>query len=81
MKLRCGLHKFFCADEAASWVSAIIDYELLDGRVLHDLIILIHGFKVICNLTCSPPSSKFECKICIEEARHPVVTRCGHLYW
>lgn len=26
-------------------------------------------------------SSKFECSICMEEAKEPVVTRCGHLYW
>ena len=26
-------------------------------------------------------SSKFECNICIEVAKDPVVTRCGHLYW
>lgn len=26
-------------------------------------------------------TAKFECNICIEVAKDPVVTRCGHLYW
>ena len=31
-----------------------------------------------------PEESKnnlYECNICLETAREPVITTCGHLYW
>lgn len=30
--------------------------------------------------TAKPGVSQFECKICMDVAKSPVVTQCGHLY-